>query len=278
MQSGKRCRIFPDYIRATRCRCTATCRARPVGAASAASFIAAEAAPRRLPVARMQSGKRCRIFPDYIRATRCRCTATCRARPVGAASAASFIAAEAAPRRLPVARMQSGERFWIFPDYIRATRCRCTATYRALPVGGASAASFIAAEAAPRRLPVARMQSGERFWIFPDYIRATRCRCTATYRALPVGGASAASFIAAEAAPTGGGVSYRSCRSGFSRECHRSPQARKRLGGTPLQRWKAWRKLAVSLKPSTSAMRYTGHCSSLSNALARSKRSSSSRP
>ena len=48
------------------------------------------------------------------------------------------------------------------------------------------------------------------------------------------------------------------------------------LGATPLQRTKAWRKLAVSLKPSSSAMRWMGSWSSQSICLARSKRSSSS--
>ena len=32
-------------------------------------------------------------------------------------------------------------------------------------------------------------------------------------------------------------------------------QPRKWLGATPLQRWKAWRKLAVSLNPKVSAIR-----------------------
>lgn len=85
-------------------------------------------------------------------------------------------------------------------------------------------------------------------------------------------------FIAAEAAPTRWLVALLQSGKAPGIPGLRPHYARKRLGATPLQRWKAWRKLAVSLKPSASAMRYTGHCSSLSSALARSKRSSSSWP
>lgn len=53
-------------------------------------------------------------------------------------------------------------------------------------------------------------------------------------------------------------------------------QGRNWLGATPLQRTKAWRKLAVSLKPSCSAILQIGNSSSDNHCLARSKRSSSS--
>lgn len=52
--------------------------------------------------------------------------------------------------------------------------------------------------------------------------------------------------------------------------------ARNWLGVTPLQRTKACLKLAVSLNPSVSAIRWIGHRFSANNCLARSKRNSSS--